>query len=165
MNARSGLLTAVTVLGLVAVFLGERVVSAGSLRAIFDVLGVLGVVGAAVLRWNRSAVTGVAGPRARVERVFAVLSTLALLALLAWFAQSDVVLALGGPDVRKSAPRLATALQLATALLAAVAIVPLLLGELAYAAMGRAPEVEVGRVQDAVGTGVALVSVLVTALA
>ena len=31
--------------------------------------------------------------------------------------------------------------------------------------MARAPEVEVGRVQDAVGTGVALVSVLVTALA
>ncbi|MGZ3444704.1 MAG: Gldg family protein [Myxococcaceae bacterium] len=165
MNARSGLLTAVTVLGLVAVFLGERVVSAGSLRVVLDVLGVLAVVAAAVLRWNRSAVTGAAGPRARVERVFAVLSTLALLTLLTWFAQSDVIVALGGPDVRKSAPRLATVLQLATALLAALTIVPLLLGELAYAAMGLAPEVEVGRVQDAVGTGVALVSVLVTALA
>ncbi|MGZ5959350.1 MAG: Gldg family protein, partial [Myxococcaceae bacterium] len=127
MNARSGLLTAVTVLGLVAVFLGERVVGAGSLRVVLDVLGVLAVVVAAVLRWNRSAVTGVAGPRARVERVFAVLSTLALLTLLTWFAQSDVIVALGGPDVRKSAPRLATVLQLATALLAALTIVPLLL--------------------------------------
>ncbi len=82
MNARSGLLTAVTVLGLVAVFLGERVVGAGTLRVVLDLLGVLAVVGAAVLRWNRAAATAAAGPRARVERVFAVLSTLALLALL-----------------------------------------------------------------------------------
>lgn len=164
MNARSGVLTAATVLGLVAVFLAERVVGPGPLRAGLDLLGVLAVIGAVVLRWNRAALSS-AEPRARVERVLAVFSTLALLALLTWFAQSDLVRALGGPDVRSSAPRLATALQIATALLAALAIVPLLLGEMAYAAMARAPEVEVGRVQDAVGTGVALVSVLVTALA
>ena len=164
MNARSALLTAATVLGLVAVFLGERVVGAGPARTVLDVLGVLAVVTVTVLRWNRSALSA-AAPRARVERLFAVLSTLALLALLAWFAQSDVVLAAGGPDLRRTASRLATVLQIATALLAAAAVVPLLLGELAYAAMARAPEVEVGRVQDAVGTGAALVAVLTTALA
>ena len=164
MNARSGALTAATVLGLVLVFLGERVVGSGPLRPVLDVLGVLAVAGAAVVRWNRSALSP-AAPRARVERLFAILSTVALLALVAWFAQSDVVLAAGGPDPRKSAPRLATVLQLATALLAAAAVVPLLLGELAYAAMARAPEVEVARVQDAVGTGAALVGVLTTALA
>jgi hypothetical protein len=164
MNARSALLTAGTVLGLLAVFLGERVVGSGPLRIVLDLAGVLAVGTVTVLRWNRSALSA-AAPRARVERLFAVLSTLALLALLAWFAQSDVVLAAGGPDVPRSVPRLATALQLATALLAAAAVVPLLLGELAYAAMARAPEVEVGRVQDAVGTGVALVAVLTTALA
>ena len=164
MNARSALLTAATVLGLVAVFLGERVVGAGSLRIALDVAGVLAVAVVTVLRWNRSALSA-AAPRARVERVFAVLSTLALLALVAWFAQSDVVAAAGGPDVRRTAPRLATVLQIATALLAAAAAVPLVLGELAYAAMAQAPEVEVGRVQDAVGTGVALVAVLTAALA
>lgn len=164
MNARSALLTAATALGLVAVFLGEQVVGAGSLRTVLDVAGVLAVAVVTVLRWNRSALSA-AAPRARVERVFAVLSTLALLALVAWFAQSDVVAAAGGPDVRRAAPRLATVLQIATALLAAAAVLPLVLGELAYAAMAQAPEVEVGRVQDAVGTGLALVAVLTTALA
>lgn len=164
MNARSGLLTAATVLGLVAVFLGERVLGAGSPRIVLDVAGVLAVGVVTVLRWNRSALSG-AAPRARVERVFAVLTTLALLALVAWFAQTDVVALAGGPDVRRTAPRLATVLQIATALLAAASLVPLLLGELAYAAMAQAPEVEVGRVQDAVGTGAALVAVLTAALA
>jgi len=164
MNARSGLLTAVTVLGLVAVFLGERVVGAGPFRIILDVAGVLAVAGVTVLRWNRSALSA-AAPRARVERLFAVLSTLALLALVAWFAQSDVVTAAGGPDIRKSLPRLATVLQLTAALLGAAAVLPMLLGELAYAAMAQAPQVEVGRVQDAVGTGAALVAVITTAMA
>jgi hypothetical protein len=164
MNARSGLLTAATVLGLVAVFLGERVLGAGSFRIVLDVAGVLAVAVVTVLRWNRSALSA-AAPRARVERVFAVLTTLALLALVAWFAQTDVVALAGGPDVRRTAPRLATVLQIATALLAAAAVVPLLLGELAYSAMAQAPEVEVRRVQDAVGTGAALVAVLTTALA
>jgi hypothetical protein len=164
MNARSALLTAATVLGLVVVFLGERVVGAGPLRTVLDVVGVLAVAGVTVLRWNRSALSA-AAPRARVERVFAILSTLALLALLAWFAQSDVVIAAGGPDIRRSAPRLATVLQIATALLGAAAVLPMLLGELSYAAMAQAPEVEVGRVQDAVGTGAALVAVLTTAFA
>jgi hypothetical protein len=164
MNARSALLTVAPVLGLLAVFLGERVVGSGPIRVILDVAGVLAVGTAAVLRWNRSALSA-AAQRPRVERLFAVLSTLACLALVAWFAQSEVVLAAGGPDVRRSFPRLAAVLQLATALLAAGAVVPLILGELAYAAMARAPEVEVGRVQDAVGTGVALVAVLTTALA
>jgi len=164
MNARSGLLTAATVLGLVAVFLGERVFGAGPPRIVLDVGGVLAVAVVTVLRWNRSALSA-AAPRARVERLFAVLTTLALLALVAWFAQSDLVTAAGGPDVRKVAPRLATLLQLATALLATASVIPLALGELAYAAMAQAPEVEVGRVQDAVGTGAALVAVLTTALA
>jgi len=164
MNARSILLTAATVLGLLAVFLGERVVGAGPGRALLDVAGVLAVAVATVLRWTRSALSA-AAPRPRVERLFALLSTLALLALVVWFAQSDVVLAAGGPDVGKSVPRLATALQIATALLAAASVVPLLLGELAYEAMARAPEIELGRVQDAVGTGLALVAVVTTALA
>lgn len=164
MNARSALLTVATVLGLLAVFIGERVVGSGALRVVLDVVGVLAVATATVLRWSRSALSA-AAPRARVERLFALLSALALLALLAWFAQSDVVLAAGGPDVPRSFPRLATVLGLATALLAAAAVVPLLLGGLAYAAMARAPEVEVGRVQDAVGTGAALVAVLTSALA
>jgi hypothetical protein len=164
MNARSALLTTATVLGLVAVFLGERVIGAGPGRIVLSVVGVLAVATAAVVRWNRSALSA-AAPRARVERLFAVLSTIAVLALIAWFAQSDVVLAAGGPDVPRSAPRLATVLQLATALLAALAVIPLVLGELAYASMAHAPEVEVGRVKDAVGTGTALVAVLTTALA
>src|SRR5262249_29219473 len=163
MNARSALLTAATVLGLVLVFIGERLVGAGAGRVIADVLGVLAVAAATVLRGTRSARASPA-PRARVERTFALLSTLAVLAILTWFVQSDAMAAAGGPELSRSAPRLATVLQIATALLASAAVVPLVLGELAYAAMARAPEVEVGRVEDAVGSGLALVAVLTTAL-
>lgn len=163
MNARSALLTAATVLGLLAVFVGERLIGAGAWRTAIDVVGVLLVAGAAVVRWSRSALASTT-PRARVERTFAVLSTLAAVALLTWFAQSDAMVALGGPELSRTAPRLATLLQLATALLGCLAVVPLILGELAYAAMARAPEVEVGRVHDAVGSGLALVAVLTTAL-
>ena len=163
MNARSALLTGATVLGLLLVFIGERLLGAGVGRVVADMLGVLLVAGAAVLRWSRSALASTA-PRARVERTFALLSTVAVLALLAWFIQSDVMAAAGGPELSRSAPRLATALQILTALLASVSVVPLVLGELAYAAMARAPEVEVGRVQDAVGSGLAMVAVLTTAL-
>jgi hypothetical protein len=163
MNARSALLTSATVLGLLLVFVGERLLGGGAGRAVADVLGVLLVAAAAVLRWSRSALASTA-PRARVERTFALLSTVAAAALLAWFAQSDAMAAAGGPELSRVAPRVATLLQLATALLGCAAVVPLVLGELAYAAMARAPEVEVGRVHDAVGSGLAIVAVLTTGL-
>jgi ABC-type uncharacterized transport system len=163
MNARSALLSGATLLGLLLVFVGERLLGAGAWRVVADVVGVLLVAGAAVLRWSRSALASTA-PRARVERTFALLSTVAGLALLTWFAQSDAMVAVGGPELSRVAPRLATALQLATALLACLAVLPLVLGELAYAAMARAPEVEVARVHDAVGSGLAMVAVLTTAL-
>ena len=111
MNARSALLTGATVLGLLLVFIGERLLGAGAGRVAADMLGVLLVAGAAVLRWSRSALASTA-PRARVERTFALLSTVAVLALLAWFIQSDVMAAAGGPELSRSAPRLATALQI-----------------------------------------------------
>ena len=165
MNARSALLTAATVLGLLAVFLGERVVGAGS-------------AGSSSTCWARSpsppprssAGTARRSPPPRHGPGSSGSSRCSppsrVLALLAWFAQSDVVLTAGGPDLprsvapaghraRSSPPRCSPRRRLCRCSL----------GELAYAAMAHAPEVEVGRVQDAVGTGVALVAVLTTALA
>jgi ABC-type uncharacterized transport system len=164
MNARSTAITTATLFGLLAVFVGERLLGAGPGRMVLDVVGVLVVVGTVVLRWTRAAPSDSA-PRARVERTFAVLTSLALLALVTWFLQSDALPAMGGPDVARTMPRLSTVLQIATALLGALAAVPLVLGELSYTSMARAPEVEVGRVHQAVGAGVAMVSVLTTALA
>jgi hypothetical protein len=164
MNARSIAVTTTTLLGLLAVFVGERLLGAGPWRVTLDAAGVLVVVGTVVLRWTRAAPSDSA-PRARVERTFAVLTSLALGALVTWVIQSDALPAMGGPDLARSMPRLTTVLEVATALLAALAAVPLVLGELSYAAMARAQGVEVGRVHEAVGTGVAMVSVLTAALA
>ena len=165
MNARSAVLTAATVLGLVAVFLGERVLGAGPGRPLLDVLGVLAVAGAAVLRWNRSALSA-AAPRARVERIFAVLSTLALLAL------SDLVRPVRpAPRRRRARPPQERAPAGHRCCRSPPRSWPRCRSSRSSSASwptrrwpGR-PEVEVGRVQDAVGTGVALVSVLTTALA
>jgi hypothetical protein len=68
MNARSALLTAATVLGLVAVFLGERVIGAGSLRIVSTSRACSPSPVVTVLRWNRSALSA-AAPRRPVERL------------------------------------------------------------------------------------------------
>ena len=119
MNARSALLTGATVLGLLR---GLRRASGCSapVRGGWSPTwwGCSWSPGAAVLRWSRSALASTA-PRARVERTFAVLSTRGR----RWRSSpgSPSPTPWPPPAGRSSsrvAPRLATALQLLTALLA-----------------------------------------------
>ncbi len=164
MSPRSAWLSVAFAAGMTAVFIGERLVGAGEARVVCTALGVLLALGTFALRLGRSS-SEEDDRRASVERTFAALQAVGLLALLAYFLQSDLLPRLGGPDLSQSAPRLAVAFRILCALLSVFSLLPLALGELAFASMARAPTVEEHRVQDAVLSGVGLASVLVSALA
>jgi hypothetical protein len=164
MSARSAWLSAAFASGLLAVFIGERLLGAGLARGICTSLGVVLALGAFAWRLGRSS-SEEDDPRAAVERTFAALQAVGLLALVAYFLQSDLLPRLGGPDLVQVAPRLTVAFRALCALLALLSLLPLALGELAFSSMARAPTVEERRVQDAVLSGVGLAAVLVSALA
>ncbi len=164
LSPRSAWLSASFAAGLLAVFIGERLLGAGPARVGCTTLGVLLALGAFALRLGRSS-SEEDDRRASVERTFATLKAIGLLALLAYFLQSELLPRLGGPDLAQSAPRLAVAFRALCALLVLFSLLPLALGELAFASMSRAPTVEEHRVQDAVLSGLGLASVLVSALA
>jgi hypothetical protein len=164
LSPRSAWLSAAFAAGLMAVFIGERLLGAGPARVGCTTFGVLVALGAFALRLGRSS-SEEDDRRASVERTFATLKAIGLLALLAYFLQSDLLPRLGGPDLAQSAPRLAVAFRAVCALLILFSLLPLALGELAFASTSRAPTVEEHRVQDAVLSGLGLASVLVSALA
>lgn len=164
MNARSAWLSVVFAAGLLAVFIGERLIGGGVGRTFCTTLGVLVALGAFAWRLGRSS-SEEDDPRASVEGSFAALQAIGLLALVAYFLQSDLLPRLGGPDLAQVAPRLTVAFRILCALLVLFSLVPLALGELAFSSMARAPKVEENRVQDAVLSGLGLAAVLVSALA
>jgi len=164
MSARSAWLSEAFAAGLLAVFVGERLVSSGPARAVCTTVGVLVALGSFAWRLGRSS-SEEDDPRATVEGTFAALQALGLLSLVAYFLQSDLLPRLGGPDLSQVAPRLTMVFRALCALLALVSLLPLALGELAFASMARAPTVEEHRVQDAVLSGLGLSAVLVSALA
>jgi len=150
--------------GLLLVFIGERLVAAGSGRAVCTTLGLVLALLAFALGLAR-ATSEEDDARATVERTFAALMALGLLAVLAYFLQSDLLPRLGGPDLSLVAPRLAVAFRVLCAVLVLLSLLPLGLGELAFASMARARRVEEERVRDAVLSGLGMASVLVAALA
>ncbi len=164
LSPRSAWLSASFAAGLLAVFIGERLLGAGPVRVGCTTFGVFLALGAFALRLGRSS-SEEDDRRASVERTFATLKAIGLLALLAYFLQSELLPRLGGPDLAQSAPRLAVAFRALCALLVLFSLLPLALGELAFASTSRAPTVEEHRVQDAVLSGLGLASVLVSALA
>jgi hypothetical protein len=164
MSPRSAWLSAAFATGLLAVFVGERLLAAGTARAVCTTFGVLLAVGSFALRLGRSG-SEEDDRRAAVERTFAALQALGLLALLAYFLQSDLLPMLGGPDLTQVAPRMALVFRVLCALLVVLSLLPLALGELAFSSMSRSPTVEEQRVQDAVLSGLGLAAILVSALA
>lgn len=164
MSARSSWLSAGFAAGLALVFVGERLLGAGTARAVCTTVGLILALGVFVLRLGR-ATAEEDDARAAVERSFAGLQALGLLAVLAYFLQSDLLPRLGGPDLSLVAPRLAVAFRALSALLALLSLLPLGLGELAFAPMARASAVEGNRVRDAVLSGLGMSAVLVSALA
>jgi hypothetical protein len=146
------------VLGLLFVFLGERVVLGGdAARYALSGVGLAAVLGATVLRFAVAARAD--GERRGVERSLALFFALGLAGLVLYFAtgtdlgKSILHIAQAAPDKRA---RIETASTIAWALLVGVSVVPLLFGERALAPMRTAQHVEARRVRSATQAGLTL---------
>src|SRR5215831_18370048 len=149
------------VLGMLLVFVGERVIGSGGPRAVCTLLGLFTVLGTMAARAVRA---GKAAPdRRRVERIFLGLYALGLLAVLLYFAQSDVPTLRGGRGLEHNWPKLATTLAALWPAIWALAAWPIGLVEMAYAQMAKAPRLENGRITDALLSGFGLACALIFA--
>jgi len=150
-------------LGLIGVYLGERIVTPGRMRVAFTIGGLVLLLIAIAVRALR--VQGSDSDRRRVELYLLGLYCLGLVALLVYFAQSDVWSRLASKPLHDTSPRLAVMLAALWPALMVCAVIPLGLVELSYAAMAQADQVEAARVRDAALSGLGLAAALVFAFA
>jgi len=154
----SGLWSALYGLGMVLVFVGERIIGTGGSRAAASGLGVLLLLVALVARLVRGART--TADRAIVERKFQAMYALGLLAVALYFVQSDVPALRGGKPLEATSPKLATALAALWPAVWATAMFAIVPMELAYAQLARAARVEHLRVRAAQYAGMGLAFIL-----
>jgi hypothetical protein len=160
---KSGRWSALWAAGMLLMFVGERLIGSGKARAVATVAGLLAVLAAMALRFLRA---GNAHPdRAKVERTLLGLYGLALFAVVLYVCQSDLWASLFGKPLEKNWPRLSTALSALWPAIWVAAAWPVLLVELAYAQIARAPKLELGRIRDAMLSGLGMASALVFAFA
>lgn len=160
---RSVLGTLTLLLGLLLLFVGERLVGAGVGRAVLSGLGGLGVLAALATRIVRR--VRAPADRRGIESRLLGLDVAVVVSLLLYLAQSDLWAGLFGDGLAASSPRLAGALAALWPAALLGALLPLVLAELAYAAMARSPQVERGRVSDALLSGAGMAAALVFAFA
>jgi hypothetical protein len=146
---------------MLSVFTGERLIGPGSPMRWVTALGVLLVLGAMVLRFIR--VGQSSGDAQRVERQLVFLYALGTGALLLYFVQSDLFATPFGKPLERDSPKLAVALAALWPALWLAAATTVALVELAYGAVARAPRLELGRIKDAMYSGLGLAGVLVFA--
>jgi hypothetical protein len=139
--------------GMLLIFVGERVMGAGAgaSRGVATLGGLLVVVAAMVVRARRAA--GAAADRKLAERVLLRLYGVGLLAVALYFVQSDLPTLRGGRPLEHDWPKLATALAALWPAVWIVAAWPVALVEMAYAQMLKAPRLETGRIKDAMYSG------------
>jgi hypothetical protein len=156
-------MTLAYVAGLLAVFIGERILGAGTGRVVLGALGVALALGAAAWRFTR--MRSAAADRRAVEGWGLGLYGLGLVALLLYFVQSDAGAALFGASLSQKAPRLAVVLAALFPALLLCTLLPLAMVEVAAAAMTRAPVMETGRVRSALYSGLGVAFVVIFAFA
>ncbi|MFO0760073.1 MAG: Gldg family protein [Byssovorax sp.] len=158
------------VLSLVLVFLGERMATSREVEMALSGLGVAGALVTTVLRFLWAPRMGGLdkahdhGDRRSAERTLALLQVLGLVALGLYFCTTEAGKGLFGlddadPEVRG---QFETAMLVAWSILLWVALLPLLLGELALAPMRRAPQPEVRRVRAAISAAFSLAFVVIS---
>jgi hypothetical protein len=155
--------TLVYVAGLLAVFIGERILGAGTGRVVLGALGVALTLGA--VAWRFARMRSAAADRRAVEGWGLGLYGLGLVALLLYFVQSDAGAALFGASLSQKAPRLAVVLAALFPALLLCTLLPLAMVEAAAAAMTRAPVMETGRVRSALYSGLGVAFVVIFAFA
>lgn len=162
MRAKSYVASIVWVVGLVLVYVGERIVGVGTQRAVISGLGVALVLAALALRALR---LRAGGDRRSVELALLGFAGGAAVSVLLYFVQSDAFAKLTGSALEQSAPKLAGALAALWPAVLVAALLPTFLIELSYAAMAKAPRVELGRIGEAAFSGLGLASAIVFAFA
>jgi hypothetical protein len=136
------------------VFIGERLIGAGTSRYALSGLGVLLVLG--VLARRAMLMNQTSGERKATEKVLVGLYTLSVASLILYFAQSDLI-------ASKDSSKLSGALAALWPAVWLAAAAPILLVEMAYAAVARAPRLELARIHDALYAGLGLAGALVFA--
>jgi hypothetical protein len=142
--------------GLVLVFIGERVVQSDAVRYVVTGLGVAAVLGTTAVRWLLSGKGG--GERRRAERALAIASAGGLVSLALYFTTTDKAKAILGIATMKpeSRARFEGATTVAWVALLLISVLPLIMGEIALAPMRRAAMIEARRVRAAIASGLVL---------
>jgi len=149
--------------GMLLVFLGERMIGSGGSRIVATILGLLLALAAVLARVLRA--RQAPADRQRVELLLTRLYCLGLLAVALYFVQSDLPTMRGGKLLEVKYPYLATALGAMWPAVWAAAAFPIALIEMALAQMAKAPRLESGRIRDAMLSGFGVAFALVFAFA
>jgi hypothetical protein len=141
--------------GMLTIFVGERVIGSGSSgRVVALVLGLLLSIVAMVARARRA--SAASDDRRVAERILLRLYGLGLVAIILYMIQSDLPTLRDGLPLEHNWPKLATVLAALWPAAWVAAAWPVLLVELAYAQMMKAPRLETGRLKDAMYSGLGL---------
>ncbi len=170
-TARSYVLSVLFFVGLLLVYIGERLVGVGPVRAVLSIGGLLLIVAAIALRALRVSAAGKAGPgkpgdasdRASIEKALLSLYLLGAVGLVLYAVQSDLMNRLLDKPFEQVAPKLAVVLAALWPICIVASLLPVLFAELSYAGMVRAPMVESGRVKEAMYSGLGFAFALVFA--
>ena len=146
-------------IGLLAVYLGERVLGPGRASTATTLLGLAAIVAALLFSLRQ-------GKGRPAGRVLPVLYLLGLGALALHFSRSDLPVLLGRRTLDVSMPKLDGALSVLWPAILLASMLPALLVEFALAGMARSPLVDARRVRAAMlsGLGIAFALVLCFAL-
>ncbi|HEX9103318.1 MAG TPA: DUF4350 domain-containing protein [Polyangia bacterium] len=148
--------------GMLLAFIGERIVGAGTARALTGV-GVLMIGIAIAVRAARS--KRASADRQKAERMLIALYAVGAFAVALYLAQSDLSSTVLGKPLERDWPKLATVLAALWPVVWLFSALPIVMGEFSYATVARSPRLEIARVRDAIWSGVGLAGAVVFAFA
>jgi hypothetical protein len=146
-------------LGMVGVFLGERVLDAGKVQNSAVILGLVLILAALAARAVRQGT--LPASHRPPERMVLGLYLLGLVALGLYFLDSDLLVRLTGRSLEQRLPRLSGAIGALWPALWLAGTLPVMFVELSLWSMARAPMLELGRVRAALLSGLGLAAAVV----
>ncbi|MBE2249925.1 MAG: Gldg family protein [Myxococcus sp.] len=158
MLKKSWILTLLLTFGLLSVWVGERIVDGGT-RTVFTAGGAALMLVALILRGLRINVAN----SGKIEKSLLGLHALSLLGVGLYVWQSDLWAKVAGQTLETEWPKLAGVVAVLVPAVLALSLIPTLLVELSYAAMAKAPVMEIGRIQEATNAGLGMGFVLIFA--
>lgn len=164
MKGKSQIISIIIAVGLLLIWVGERIVDRGSSELVASGLGVALIVIALALRLMRIG-QAKGDDFKHVERWLALLHGGAAASVALYFLQSDAFAKVAGHTLETDWPKLAGVISVLWPVLLVCSLAPTLLVELAYAAMARAPKLETARVREAMLSGLGLAFALTFAFA